>query len=342
MVFLSHRIYAAKQFRTTFQLKNKSVLHWFPGHMGKGVKEMQKKLKSVDCIIEMHDARIPFSGRNPDAFQTISGLKPHILVYNKKDLADNRFEKLVVMKHKEQGFENVLFTDCRDDKCRGLRKLIPLVQKEIANSSRYNRSENKDSCLMVIGVPNVGKSSLINLLRNKYMLKSNAVRVGAAPGITRSVGSKIKISDDPLIYIYDTPGILTPKVPSVEDGMKLALCSNIPDKEVGLLLIADFLLFWMNKHGRFEYVNFLDCENPSDDISEVLALSAVKNDKFVKVKHVEGKYVSLPNIEFAALQFITAFRKGLFGPTTLDIDKINFPEKNGIVSQRRIEGWTAG
>jgi len=338
MVFLSSITFStAKQFRTSFTLKNKSLLHWFPGHMGKGIKEMQKRLKGVDCIIEMHDARIPFSGRNPDAFQTISGLKPHILVYNKADLAEAKLEADIVKKHKENGFKNVIFTDCRHDKCPGLRRLIPLIQKEIASSCRHNRSENMDSCLMVIGVPNVGKSTLINVLRQKYLLKSDAVRVGAAPGITRSVGFKVKISDDPLIYIYDTPGILTPKVPSVEDGMKLALCANIPDKEVGIELVADYLLYWMNKHERFEYVNFLDCGSPSDEISEVLTLNAVKTSKFIKVKDfVTGNYVSRPNIEFAALQFVRAFRKGLFGPITLDRDKLCVPEKLDFVSRKRV------
>jgi ribosome biogenesis GTPase A len=337
MVFISKIVSTAQQFRKSFTLKNKSVMHWFPGHMGKGVKEMQKRLKSVDCIIEMHDARIPFSGRNPDVFQSISGLKPHVLVYNKSDLAEGRLEGIIVNKYKEKGFKNVVFTNCKSAKCPGVKSLIPLIQREVADSCRHNRSENQDICLMVIGVPNVGKSSLINVLRNRYLLKSNAAHVGAAPGITRSVGFKIKVSDDPLMYVFDTPGILAPKVPSVDDGMKLALCANIPDKEVGISLVADYLLYWMNKHERFEYVNYLDCENPSDDISEVLTLFAVKNNKFLKVRDfISGNYVLKPNIEFAALEFVKAFRKGTFGPITLDIDKLNVPEKKSYVTHQRV------
>ncbi|XP_046665635.1 mitochondrial GTPase 1 [Homalodisca vitripennis] len=327
MVYLSGLLYNESQqvFRTVFKLKNRTVLHWFPGHMGKGVKDMQKKLKSVDCIVEVHDARIPFSGRNPESFQTVSGLRPHILVYNKRDLANEDLESVIINKHKENGFQNILFTNCKDQKCNGIKRLVPLVQKQILSSHRYNRSENRDYCLMVIGVPNVGKSSLINTLRNKNLLKKNAAHVGAVPGITRSVGEKIKISDDPLIYVLDTPGILSPKVPSVDVGMKLALCATIPDKEVGIELIADYLLFWLNKHSHFGYTDFLGIDNPSDNISEALSVFAMKNNFTMKVLDCEGKRVLKPNLNLAAVRFVDAFRRGIFGKFTLDIDEIHSP-----------------
>lgn len=77
------------KFREVYKAVEKNALvHWFPGHMGKGMRQMQQKLKLVDCVIEVHDARIPFSGRNPDFKNTITGLRPHILVLNKKDLGD--------------------------------------------------------------------------------------------------------------------------------------------------------------------------------------------------------------------------------------------------------------
>uniref|UniRef100_A0A1B6LM30 CP-type G domain-containing protein n=2 Tax=Graphocephala atropunctata TaxID=36148 RepID=A0A1B6LM30_9HEMI len=340
MVFLNRSFWIESQqvFRTSFQLKNRSILHWFPGHMGKGVKQMQRKLKSVDCVIEVHDARIPFSGRNPECFQTVSGLRPHILVYNKRDLADEDLEGAIVSKHKEIGFQNVLFTNCKDTKCKGINKLIPLVQKQILSSQRYNRSEIKDYCLMVIGVPNVGKSSIINTLRNKNLLKRNAAHVGAVPGITRSVGEKIKISEDPLIYVLDTPGILSPKVPSVDVGMKLALCATIPDKEVGIEMIADYLLFWLNKHGNFTYTDYFGTDEPSDNIAELLTISAIKKNSVMKVLDSEGKRVLRPNVNVAAVQFVDAFRKGMFGKLTLDVDEIYSPDKRSShVMYRRVD-----
>lgn len=337
MVRLTHMFFNKCQhiFRTSFQLQNKDKLRWFPGHMGRGVKDMQKRLKSVDCIVEIHDARIPFSGRNPDSFQTVSGLRPHILVYNKRDLANESLENDIIQKYQANGFENVLFTNCKDQKCHGVRNIIPMVQKLIKSSQRYNRSENNDSCFMVIGVPNVGKSSLINVLRNKYLLRSSAAHVGAVPGITRSVGEKIKISDDPLIYVMDTPGILSPKICSVDDGMKLAVCNTIPDKEVGIELIADYLLFWLNKNGHFKYIDYFGIENPSDNISELLALFAVHNGLMIKGKNVDGKWIYRPNMNLAALGFVEAFRRGLFGRITLDEDKLDvaLPGKENLISR---------
>lgn len=325
MVHLSQLFYDNCQpiFRTSFQLQNKSKLRWFPGHMGKGVKDMQRSLKSVDCIIEVHDARVPFSGRNPDTFQTISGLRPHILVYNKRDLADVSLENSIIQKYKASGFESVIFTNCKDPKCHGVRKVIPMVQQMITSTNRYNRSENTDSCLMVIGVPNVGKSSLINVLRNKYLLKSSAAPVGAVPGITRSVGQKIKISDSPLIYVLDTPGILSPKISSTDDGMKLALCATIPDKEVGIELVADYLLFWLNKNGHYKYIDFFGVENPSDNVSELLSTFAINNKHMIKGTDADGRWILRPNINMAARSFVEAFRRGLFGRITLDEDKLD-------------------
>lgn len=335
MVRLTHLFFDKCQhiFRTSFQLENKTKLRWFPGHMGRGVKDMQKRLKSVDCVVEVHDARIPFSGRNPDSFQTVSGLRPHILVYNKRDLADESLENDVIQKYQANGFENVVFTNCKDPKCHGVRKVIPMVQKLIKSSQRYNRSENNDSCLMIIGVPNVGKSSLINVLRSKYLLRRSAANVGAAPGITRAVGEKIKISDDPLIYVMDTPGILSPKISSVDDGMKLAVCNTIPDKEVGVELVADYLLFWLNKNGHFKYIDYFGVENPSDNITELLASFAVSNNLMLKGTSSDGKWIYRPNINRAAMGFVEAFRRGLFGRITLDEDKLDvtLPGKEKLI-----------
>lgn len=337
MVHISRIVSTNQAFRTHFNLKNRNVFRWFPGHMGKGVKEMQKKLKSVDCIIEVHDARIPFSGRNPECFETISGLRPHILVFNKRDLAEESLEQDVLKKLKEQGNRNVLFTNCKDKSCKGVRNIIPLVQKLIKSSDRYNRSENQDSCLMVIGVPNVGKSTLINTLRNKYLLRGSAAPVGAAPGITRSVGEKIKISDDPLIYVLDTPGILTPKVTTVDVGMKLALCATIPDKEVGPELVADYLLFWLNKNSNFSYIDGFGLDGPTDNIGDVLYTIALKRDLFQKGKDIEGRWIKRPNLNAASNLFLDTFRKGIFGSVTLDRELLVQEEKKKFIVHRKSE-----
>lgn len=106
----------ANAFRTMFPVVNRELLNWFPGHMGKGMKQMQQKLKQVDCVIEVHDARIPLSGRNSEFRYTISGVKPHILVLNKKDKIDRRMQGRIVDRLQQEDSEarHVLFTNCKD------------------------------------------------------------------------------------------------------------------------------------------------------------------------------------------------------------------------------------
>ncbi|XP_054516028.2 mitochondrial ribosome-associated GTPase 1 isoform X2 [Pan troglodytes] len=239
---------AQAAWRENFPLCGRDVARWFPGHMAKGLKKMQSSLKLVDCIIEVHDARIPLSGRNP-LFQETLGLKPHLLVLNKMDLADLT-EQQKIMQHLEgEGLKNVIFTNCVKDE--NVKQILPMVTELIGRSHRYHRRENLEYCIMVIGVPNVGKSSLINSLRRQHLRKGKATRVGGEPGITRAVMSKIQVSERPLMFLLDTPGVLAPRIESVETGLKLALCGTVLDHLVGEETMADYLLYTLNKHQRF-------------------------------------------------------------------------------------------
>lgn len=144
---------AVYNFRKKCPFVSKDLLRWFPGHMNKGLKQMQRKLKSVDCVIEVHDSRIPFTGRNPIFTSTLLGAKPHILVLNKKDLTIKSLVPKIKDKLKhEQGVEHVVFTNCKDQFCRGLKTLTPLMVDLIKNSNRYNRSEEMDYNAMIIGM----------------------------------------------------------------------------------------------------------------------------------------------------------------------------------------------
>lgn len=308
------------KFRSAFNFDEREVAHWFPGHMAKGLKQMRANLKNVDCIIEIHDARIPFSGRNP-VFQETLDVRPHLLVLNKMDLADMSQKQRIVKQLHKNGVPHVLFTDCLKQRDENIKKLVPMVMEIVENNPRFNRDETPDYCLMVIGVPNVGKSSLINSLRRTNLKKGRASRVGGEPGITRAVLTKIQVCERPIMHLLDTPGVLPPKINNVETGMKLALCGTILDHLVGEDIIADYLLYSLNRLERFSYVEKYDLQEPSDDIQHVLKRIAVKLRKTQRVKAITGVgniTVTVPNYSAAAYDFIRAFRKGELGRVILD------------------------
>uniref|UniRef100_A0A8C6QLJ9 Mitochondrial GTPase 1 n=1 Tax=Nannospalax galili TaxID=1026970 RepID=A0A8C6QLJ9_NANGA len=314
-------LYAARGvWRECFPLHGRDVARWFPGHMAKGLKKMQSSLKLVDCVIEVHDARIPLSGRNP-LFQETLGLKPHLLVLNKKDLADLTEQQEIVHYLEGNGIKNVIFTNCIKDE--NIKQIIPKVTELIGCSYRYHRAENLEYCIMVVGVPNVGKSSLINSLRRQHLRTGKAARVGGEPGITRAVTSRIQVCEHPLMFLLDTPGVLAPRIENVETGLKLAICGTVLDHLVGEETMADYLLYTLNRHGLFGYVQHYGLASACDDIEQVLKSVAVKLGKTRKVKVLTGTgdvRVTQPNYAMAARDFLRTFRSGLLGPVMLDRD----------------------
>ncbi|KAG8137746.1 hypothetical protein E2320_004967 [Naja naja] len=230
----------------------------------------------LGCLSRRH-LHIPLSGRNP-ILKEVLGIRPHLLVLNKMDLAD--------LTHKS----HVVFTDCLTDE--NVKKLIPILTGLIKNSQRYQRAENVDNNIMVIGVPNVGKSSIINSLRKLHLRKGKAAPVGGAPGVTRAVLTKIQVSEKPLMYLLDTPGVLSPQIKSVETGLKLAL-----------------------------YVERYGLSSPCDEVGSVLKSIAQHLGKVQKVQVLTGTgnvNISVPNYNAAACEFIYSFRKGLLGKVMLD------------------------
>ncbi|KAM4635840.1 LOW QUALITY PROTEIN: mitochondrial ribosome-associated GTPase 1 [Discoglossus pictus] len=303
--------------RRGFDFGGREVAHWFPGHMSRGLKQMKARLRSVDCIVEVHDARISFT-RNPQ-FEESLGIKPHLLILNKMDLADLTPQKRILAQLKQQGIKNVIYTDCA--KSQNIKQVLPAITELIGSSQRFQREESPESCIMVIGVPNVGKSSLINALRRMHLKKGKASRVGGEPGITRSVLSRIQISETPLLYLLDTPGVLSPHIESVETGMKLALCGTILDHLVGEDIIADYLLYSLNNQQQHRYVEQYGLEGPCEDIETLLKKIAIKLGKTQKVKAITGigdVNITVPNYNAAAYDFIRAFRRGELGKVILD------------------------
>ncbi|KAF6317496.1 hypothetical protein mRhiFer1_008541 [Rhinolophus ferrumequinum] len=320
---------ARPAWRESFSLDGRDVARWFPGHMAKGLKKMQSSLKLVDCIVEVHDARIsfgiPLSGRNP-LFQETLGIKPHLLVLNKMDLADLSQRQKIIQHLEREGLKNVIFTNCIKDE--NIKQVIPAVTDLVGSSCRYHRGEHVELCLMVIGVPNVGKSSLINALRRQHLRKGKATRVGGEPGITRAVMSRIQVCERPLMFLLDTPGVLAPRIESVETGLKLALCGTVLDHLVGAETLADYLLYTLNRQRLFGYVQHYGLDAACDDVVSVLKRVAVRLGKTQKVKVLTGTgdvTVVQPDYPAAAHDFLRTFRRGLLGAVMLDRDVLQGP-----------------
>ncbi|XP_075361596.1 mitochondrial ribosome-associated GTPase 1 [Mycteria americana] len=305
-------------FRKRFDFGSRDVVSWFPGHMAKGLRQMRASLRRADCLIEVHDARIPLSGRNP-MLQEALGIRPHILVLNKMDLADPRCQPTVLEHLKQQGCSHVVFSDCQRD--GNIKKIVPLVAKLVGNSPRYHRAESTEYSILVIGVPNVGKSSLINSLRRLHLKKGKATAVGGEPGITKAVLTRIQVCEKPPMYLVDTPGVLPPKLGDVETGMKLALCGAICDHLVGEDIMADYLLYTLNKRQQFRYVQRYGLAKACDDIEPVLRHVALTQGRTQKVKVLTGTgNVNMTMLSYpaAAYEFLRDFRAGRLGRVTLD------------------------
>uniref|UniRef100_A0AC11D6A0 Mitochondrial ribosome associated GTPase 1 n=1 Tax=Ovis aries TaxID=9940 RepID=A0AC11D6A0_SHEEP len=199
----------------------------------------------------------------------------------------------------------------------------PRPSAEPTLGPRLGSQQHAEHCVMVTGVPNVGKSSLINSLRRQHLRKGKATRVGGEPGITRAVMSRIQVCERPLMFLLDTPGVLAPRIPSVETGLKLALCGTVLDHLVGEETLADYLLYTLNRHQLLGYVQHYGLGEACDDIASVLKRVAVKLRKTQKVKVLTGTgnvNVIQPDYPAAARDFLRAFRSGLLGPVMLDCD----------------------
>ncbi|KFQ42183.1 Mitochondrial ribosome-associated GTPase 1, partial [Nestor notabilis] len=261
---------------------------------------------------------IPLSGRNP-ILREVLGIRPHVLVLNKMDLADPSQQPTVLEHLQRQRCSHVVFADCQHDV--NVKKIVPLVAKLVDNSPRYHRAESTEYSILVIGVPNVGKSSLINSLRRLHLKKGKATAVGGEPGVTKAVLTRIQVCEKPLMYLVDTPGVLSPNLGDVETGMKLALCGAIRDHLVGEDIMADYLLYALNKRQQFRYVQRYGLADACDDIELVLRHVALAKGRMQKVKVLTGTgnvNMMMLNYPAAAYEFLRDFRAGRLGRVTLD------------------------
>lgn len=207
-------------------------IQWYPGHMTKTRRQIEADLKQVDAVCEIVDARIPVSSRNPDIDSICAG-KPRILVLNRMDLADPAATQKWVAFFKEKGMA-VIATDCKTRK--GIADFTPAAKKACAQKLERDaaRGMSRPIRVMVVGIPNVGKSTLINQISGRKGAKAEN-----RPGVTRG---KQWVTVDRSLQLLDTPGILWPKFEDPEVGLKLAYTGAVKEGVIDLEELACALM----------------------------------------------------------------------------------------------------
>ena len=218
--------------------EDKMNIQWYPGHMTKTRRQMEADLKQVDAVCEIVDARIPMSSRNPD-IDAICGNKPRIVILNRMDLADPEGTKRWMAYFRSHGIA-VVATDCKTR--RGISDFQPAVRSVLKEKLERNaaRGMNKPLRVMIVGIPNVGKSTLINQISGRKGAKAEN-----RPGVTRG---KQWVTVDSGLLLLDTPGILWPKFEDPEVGMMLAYTGAVKEDIMDIEELACRLMTLLATH----------------------------------------------------------------------------------------------
>ena len=283
-------------------MNEKTNINFFPGHMNKARKEIEEKIKLIDIVYEVVDARMPASSRIKDIDDLIKN-KPKIMIMTKRDLCDLDKTNKWISYYESLGYK-VFLTDLVNDK--NVNKLFTLTDEvlEDLNAKRAEKGmEMRKYRALIMGVPNVGKSTLINKITGK-----KAVNVGNKPGVTKDI-SWIRINDK--LDLMDTPGILWPKIDDQKQAYTLACFSSIKDEILPIDEVACYILKYMfdnyqdllfNRYGSFS----LD----EEDYTEAYEYIGRKRGCLVKGNEVDYNKVS--NI------IIKDLRDGYLGKVTFD------------------------
>ncbi len=273
---------------------------WYPGHMTKAKRMMQENIKLIDLIIELADARIPMSSRNPDIDELGKG-KSRIILLNKSDLADARLNQEWESFFKEKGY----FVQQLNAKTgAGIKNIQALVQESCKEKIERDRKRgiiNRPVRAMVVGIPNVGKSTFINSFAGKACAKT-----GNKPGVTKG---KQWIRLNKNLELLDTPGILWPKFEDQKIGERLALIGSINDE----ILHVDELAVALIRNLKNSYLDLL--EKRYDITIDEDAYDTLKKIAIARKCLQKGE---LPDVDRASSMLLEDFRSGKLGRITLE------------------------
>ena len=276
---------------------------WYPGHMTKAKRMMQEDIKLIDLVIELVDARIPISSRNPD-IDELGKNKARLILLNKSDLAEEKKNDAWVEYFKAKGFSVVKVNSRKGGGIKSIQGVIQEACKEKMERDRKRGILNRPVRAMVVGIPNVGKSTFFNSLAGKACAKT-----GNKPGVTKG---KQWIRLNKNVELLDTPGILWPKFEDQIVGLRLAFIGSIKDEILNVEELAAELIQFMKKSYTgvlAEKYNIEEVENPYKCL-----------EKIAESRHCLLRGNEL-DVNKAAVLLIDDFRNGRLGRITLE-----FPE----------------
>lgn len=276
-----------------------SDIQWFPGHMTKTRRMIEENLRLVDAVVEIVDSRIPESSRNPVINELVSS-KPRILLLNKCDYSDDSATNSWREFYEKQGFV-VLVCDCRSGK--GINKFLPMLKSRLSALLQKRREKGnigKALRIMVVGVPNVGKSSFINRMAN-----AKKVKVEDRPGVTRG---KQWVTIDKEVELLDMPGILWPKFDDKRVALNLAFTGAIKDDVTDVEALAMELGAYLSEHYP-------------ERLKERYKLDSFEGNILELIARKRGMMISggEPDTERAAITLLDEYRSGKIGKITLEM-----------------------
>lgn len=275
-------------------------LQWYPGHMTKARRAMQEDIKLIDVVIELVDARIPVSSKNPDINQ-LANNKSRLILLNKSDMADPRLLNPWVHSYEKQGYLALAVDARKRNELKQVHALIQKACREKIERDRKRGIKNRPVRAMIVGIPNVGKSTFINNFAGRACTKT-----GNKPGVTRG---KQWIRLNPQVELLDTPGILWPKFENQTVGKNLAFVGSIKDELLSSAELALDLASFLKREYPGVLGNFYQVDETKEGAAFLEALALRRG--------CLGKG-SEPDLDKAAFLLLDDFRNARLGRISLE------------------------
>ena len=279
---------------------NKSVINWYPGHMTKAVRQMKEDIKLIDLVIELLDARIPLSSRNPD-IDDLGKNKARLVLLNKSDLADETDNNKWIQYFKDKGIIALKINSKNKQGIKEINNAVQIACKEKIERDKKRGIINRPVRAMVVGIPNVGKSTFINAYAGRA-----AAKTGNKPGVTKGK-QWIKLNKNS--ELLDTPGILWPKFDNQTIGMHLAFIGSINDNILDVTELAYQLVKLLATTYPKVVVERYKIEGHEDPLQVMYQVAEVRGCK------LKGNQ---PDLEKTSKIIMDDFRAGKLGRITLD------------------------